>query len=97
MNVKTIPGQEERQDTAASVGEPWVTLVWNDPVTTMNYVVYVFESYFGFSERHAHRLMMQVHSEGKAVVSTGGREKVEMDVQAMHSFGLWATMQRSGE
>ena len=97
MNVKTIPGQEVRQDTGASVGEPWVTLVWNDPVTTMNYVVYVFESYFGFSERHAHRLMMQVHSEGKAVVSTGGREKVEMDVQAMHSFGLWATMQRSGE
>ena len=97
MNVKTIPGQETWQDTDAAVAEPWVTLVWNDPVTTMSYVVYVFESYFGFSEQEAHRLMMQVHTEGKAVVSTGGREKVEVDVQAMHGYGLWATMQRSGE
>ena len=38
--------------------------------------------------------MMQVHMEGKAIVSAGGRESMERDVQAMHSYGLWATLDR---
>jgi ATP-dependent Clp protease adaptor protein ClpS len=80
-----------------SLADTWVTLVWNDPVNLMTYVSYVFESYFGYSQSKAKALMLQVHHEGRAVVSSGGREKVEVDVQAMHEFGLWATMQRSGE
>jgi ATP-dependent Clp protease adaptor protein ClpS len=81
----------------ASLSDTWVTLVWNDPVNLMSYVTYVFESYFGYSQSKAKKLMLQVHHEGRAVVSSGGREKIEVDVQAMHEFGLWATMQRSGE
>ena len=38
--------------------------------------------------------MMQVHTEGKAVVSTGSREEMERDVQAMHEYGLWATLRQ---
>lgn len=97
MTVKTTPKQATDIEADVKSAEPWVTLVWNDPINLMNYVAYVFESYFGYSQRKAHTLMMQVHQDGHAVVSTGGREKVEMDVQAMHSFGLWATMKRSGE
>lgn len=78
------------------LADTWVTIVWNDPVNLMTYVSYVFESYFGYSVVEAERLMMQVHEEGKAVVSSGGRERVERDVQAMHDYGLWATMQRAG-
>ena len=73
---------------------PWVTIVWNDPVNLMSYVAYVFRSYFGYPEQKAERLMMQVHKEGRAVVSSGTREAMEVDVQAMHGFGLWATLQR---
>ncbi|WP_251153372.1 ATP-dependent Clp protease adapter ClpS [Cellulosimicrobium sp. Marseille-Q4280] len=76
---------------------PWVTLVWNDPVNLMSYVAYVFESYFGYPTSRANELMLQVHHEGRAAVSTGTRERMEVDVQAMHGFGLWATMQRSDE
>ena len=75
--------------------KPWVTLVWNDPVNLMSYVSYVFESYFTYSPDQARHLMLQVHHEGRAVVSAGSRERMEVDVQAMHSFGLWATMQRA--
>jgi ATP-dependent Clp protease adaptor protein ClpS len=28
------------------------------------------------------------------VVSSGSREEMERDVQAMHEYGLWATMDR---
>ena len=73
---------------------PWVTIVWNDPVNLMSYVAYVFRSYFGYPEQKAERLMRQVHKEGRAVVSSGTREAMEVDVQAMHGFGLWATLQR---
>jgi ATP-dependent Clp protease adaptor protein ClpS len=68
---------------------PWMTVVWNDPVNLMSYVVYVFRTYFGFSREKAERLMLQVHNEGRAVVATGNREEMERHVEAMHEFGLW--------
>jgi len=74
---------------------PWVTVVWNDPVNLMSYVSYVFRSYFGFTRQEAERLMLQVHNEGKAVVASGTREEMERHVEAMHDFGLWASLTKS--
>lgn len=87
------------EQPAATTGAPdaWVTIVWNDPVNLMSYVTYVFRTYFGYPQAKAERLMHQVHEEGRAVVSTGNRERMEVDVQAMHSAGLWATMQRADD
>lgn len=73
----------------------WVCIVWNDPINLMNYVSYVFMTYFKYSKEKAETLMLQVHNDGKAVVSSGSREEMEKDVNAMHSFGLWATLQKS--
>ena len=72
---------------------PWVTIVWNDPVNLMSYVTYVFVEHFGYSKKKAEKLMMEVHEDGRSVVSTGTREEMERDVQAMHEYGLWATME----
>ncbi len=74
---------------------PWVTIVWDDPVNLMSYVTFVFTDYFKYSKAKANRLMLLVHNEGKAVVSSGSREEMERDVQAMHSYGLWATLQKT--
>lgn len=89
----------ERTETVEStvLDSPWVTIVWNDPVNLMNYVAYVFRSYFGFSKAEANRRMMQVHQDGRAVVATGSREEMERHVEAMHDFGLWATLQKASE
>jgi ATP-dependent Clp protease adaptor protein ClpS len=76
---------------------PWITLVWNDPVNEMNYVAWVFTTYFGFSKSEARKRMLQVHNEGKAVVATGPREQMEQHVYAMHGYGLWATLQKDDE
>ncbi|MDN5598963.1 MAG: ATP-dependent Clp protease adapter ClpS [Brachybacterium sp.] len=97
------PGTESLTDPAGSVQTtvetdgPWCAVVWNDPVNLMSYVEFVFRSYFGFSHLVAEQLMMQVHEEGSAVVSRGSRERAETDVQAMHSFGLQATLEKAGE
>ncbi len=96
MPLQTLPEQDVRVEEEAGADRPWVTIVWNDPVNLMTYVSYVFRSYFGYAAAEADRLMRQVHEEGRAVVSTGNREQMEVDVQAMHGFGLWATMQQGG-
>ena len=83
----------ERPAESALTG--WVTIVWDDPVNLMSYVTHVFTTYFGYPEPKAGRLMLQVHNEGKAVVSSGTREQMESDVDAMHSYGLWATLEKS--
>ncbi|QXC63530.1 ATP-dependent Clp protease adapter ClpS [Aquihabitans sp. G128] len=73
---------------------PWIVLVWNDPINTMEYVALVFRKLFGYSKAKAERLMLDVHEKGRAVVSSGPREKAEIDVFRLHEHGLWATMQQ---
>jgi ATP-dependent Clp protease adaptor protein ClpS len=80
-----------------SLDGPWVCIVWNDPVNLMSYVTFVFKQYFGYSQEKAESLMMAVHQVGKAVVSAGGRDEMERDATAMHSYGLWATVHNDGE
>lgn len=74
--------------------QPWTTVVWNDPINLMSYVTYVFQSYFGYPKEKAEKLMLDVHQAGRATVSSGSREEMERDAAAMHSYGLWATLQR---
>jgi ATP-dependent Clp protease adaptor protein ClpS len=94
--AKTRPGTREETGvkTVDATDAPWVTIVWDDPVNLMTYVTYVFQKLFGYSEPHATKLMLQVHNEGKAVVSAGSRESMEVDVSKLHAAGLWATLQQ---
>ncbi|MHB8245494.1 MAG: ATP-dependent Clp protease adapter ClpS [Acidimicrobiales bacterium] len=78
------------------IDRPWLVIVWNDPINLMSYVTFVFQKLFGYSKAKAHRLMMDVHTKGRAVVSSGARERAEMDVARLHQHGLWATMEQSG-
>ncbi|HEY3210109.1 MAG TPA: ATP-dependent Clp protease adapter ClpS [Actinomycetota bacterium] len=73
---------------------PWLVIVWNDPINLMSYVTWVFQKLFGYSLQKATKLMMDVHTKGKAIVSSGTREKAEFDTYRLHAHGLWATMQR---
>jgi ATP-dependent Clp protease adaptor protein ClpS len=97
VSAAPSPVEVERPDSDEVVlpDLPWMTIVWNDPVNLMSYVAYVFRSYFGYGRNKAEKLMLQVHHEGKAVVSNGSREEMERDVQAMHEYGLWATLQKA--
>ena len=80
--VGIAPVELERPDTefVTALDVPWIT--------------YVFMTHFGYSREHAQKLMTDVHTAGRAVVSNGSREEMERDVAAMHSYGLWATLQK---
>ncbi len=86
--------EEPTTDIVVDQDRPWVVIVWNDPINLMQYVTMILQKLFGFSKEKAHRLMMDVHLKGKAVVSTGPRDKAELDVFRLHEHGLWATMQQ---
>lgn len=93
--MTTAPRHDEFGDIQVDLDRPWNLVVWNDPVNLMTYVVYVFRKLFGFSKEKATRLMLQVHNDGRAIVATGPREKMEMDCFRLHGHGLWATMERA--
>ncbi|MDQ2782491.1 MAG: ATP-dependent Clp protease adapter ClpS [Actinomycetota bacterium] len=90
QSTSTIERVEER----LQLDVPWITLVWNDPVNLMSYVTYVFETYFGYPRSKAEKLMLDVHTKGKAVVSNGTLEEMERDTEALHGYGLWATFEK---
>ena len=96
ISASLAPVKERSTETVEELEPdvPWITLVWNDPVNLMSYVTYVFETYFGYPRTKAEKLMLDVHTKGKAVVAHGSREEMEHDTEAMHGFGLWATFEK---
>src|SRR3982750_4372020 len=84
----------EESGAAADPDRPWITVVWNDPINLMSYVTHVFMSVFGYPKPKAEKLMLDVHHKGRAVVSSGTRERMELDVHTLHGYGLWATLEQ---
>jgi len=94
VETKPVETWSPSDDTTVEPDYPWIVLVWNDPVNLMAYVTFVLQKVFGYSRDKAERLMLDVHTKGRAVVSSGPREKAELDVFRLHEHGLWATMQQ---
>jgi len=100
--VETAPVETEPDiagstdlDESFSTDKPWLVIVWNDPINLMSFVTFVFQKLFGYSKEKATQLMLDVHHKGRAVVSSGTRERAELDVYRLHEHGLWATMEQS--
>ncbi len=93
MTIAT-PVQLPDSDIDLDVDRAWNVIVWDDPVNLMDYVVYVFQKLFGYSEAKATKLMLEVHNEGRSVVVSGPREKAEIDCHRLHHYGLWATIEK---
>jgi ATP-dependent Clp protease adaptor protein ClpS len=95
VSTSVAPVELDRPDTEDVVrpDRPWLVIVWNDPINLMSYVTFVFQKLFGYSHQKATTLMLDVHHKGKAIVSSGHREKAEFDTYRLHAHGLWATMQ----
>ena len=94
VETKPVETWSPSDDTTVEPDYPWIVLVWNDPVNLMAYVTFVLQKVFGYSRDKAERLMLDVHTKGRAVVSSGPREKAELDVFRLHEHGLWATLQQ---
>jgi ATP-dependent Clp protease adaptor protein ClpS len=97
MQAMSEPGllDAPEADLLESLDLPWLVVVHNDPVNLMSYVAMVFRRIFGWTRERAERHMMEVHTKGRSVVWSGGREQAEHFVQQLHSFLLLATLEKS--
>ena len=95
--AQTAPVEAERPslDESPVTDTPWLVIVWYDPINLMSFVTFVFQKIFGYSKEKATKLMLDVHHKGRAVVSSGTRERAELDVYRLQEHGLWATMEQS--
>ncbi len=91
MTLPAVSGDTDT-DAVVSADAPWVTIVWNDPVNLMSYVTYVFQTLLGHPRPTAHKLMLDVHHQGRATVAGGTREAMETVATQLHAAGLWATI-----
>lgn len=81
-----------RESTALDV--PWNVVVHDDPVNTIEYVIWVLRKIFGYPEDRARALTLEVHESGRSVVWTGEREKAEFYTQQIQSFQLRVSMEK---
>ncbi|MBM3880484.1 MAG: ATP-dependent Clp protease adapter ClpS [Verrucomicrobia bacterium] len=72
----------------------YLVVCWNDPVNLMVYVTHVFQVVFGWNRPKAEHHMLQVHRQGKSVLSRETLERAEFYVHQLQKYGLQATMER---
>lgn len=91
------PDTDRNVDTSTDTRHdlPWDVIVWDDPVTLMSYVVWVFKKVLGVGEAVATKLMLEVHNAGRALVASQPREQAEFTLQRLHAHGLQATIQQA--
>lgn len=72
-------------------------VLWNDDHNTMDHVITALIKVLdGVDLQRAVQLMMTAHSQGSAYVATAPRERAELYREGLESFGLTATLERSG-
>lgn len=87
-------GRDEQTDPKETAEPGYLVICWDDPVNLMGYVTHVFQVVFGWAKQKAEFHMLQVHNQGKSVLTRESLEKAEHYVHQLHRYSLHATMER---
>ncbi len=80
------------------VKEPgYLVICWNDPINLMSYVTHVFQTVFGWERKRAEKHMLEVHEQGKSVLTRDSFEKAEFYVHQLQKYSLQATLEPVGD
>jgi ATP-dependent Clp protease adaptor protein ClpS len=92
---EVMPDIDQEGQTRSESGlEPgYLVICWNDPVNFMDYVTHVFQVVFGWPRQKAEVHMLQVHEQGKSVLTRESMEKAEHYVHQLQKYSLHATME----
>lgn len=86
--------EQEKSATRESLEPGYLVICWNDPVNLMDYVTHVFQVVFGWAREKAEQHMLQVHQNGKSVLTRDSMEKAEHYVHQLQRYSLHATMEK---
>lgn len=87
------PVIEPETRSADDLAPTYFVICWNDPVNLMAYVTHVFMKIFGWEKTKAQKHMLEVHEQGKSVLTREGAEKAEFYVHQLQQYKLQATME----
>jgi len=93
--MSAIATPETETVIGSQLAQPWNVIIHNDPVNLMSYVAHVIRKIFGYPEKKAKELMIQVHEQGRCIAWSGAREQAEHYVRELHSYQLLATLQKA--
>jgi len=88
--------QEQKTDEKSQLEPGYLVICWNDPVNYMDDVTQVFQRVFGWPRKKAEFHMLQVHEQGKSVLTRESLEKAEHYVHQLQKHSLHATMELDG-
>ena len=77
---------EEEVAVEVWLAPPWRVILHDDPVTTMDFVVWLLQHLFHKPTEEAVRLMLEVHTRGTGVAAVCARERAELYVEQVHSL-----------
>ena len=87
-------GLEDKTDSEVDLEPGYLVICWDDPVNLMDYVTHVFQVVFGWAKQKAEVHMLQVHNQGKSVLTRESMERAEHYVHQLQKYSLHATMER---
>ena len=87
-------GKEEETGSKSALEPGCLVICWNDPVNLMDYVTHVFQIVFGWRRQKAELHMLQVHNQGKSVLTRDSMELAEHYVHQLQRYSLHDTMER---
>jgi ATP-dependent Clp protease adaptor protein ClpS len=87
-------GPEKKTDEKTGLEPGYLVVCWNDPVNFMDYVTHVFQKVFGWKKTKAEHHMLEVHNQGRSVLTRESLEKAEHYVHQLQKYSLHATMER---
>ena len=90
MSMHPEGAVRERSDEKIRTPKLYRVALLNDDYTTMEFVVAVLEEVFRKSPAEAYRLMMQVHTQGRAVCGAYTYEVAETKVGAVRELAAQA-------
>ena len=76
--------QERKQETKTP--KMYSVVMLNDDYTTMEFVISILEGVFGKNPAEAFRLMMQVHTQGRAICGTYTHEVAETKADTIRAL-----------
>ena len=85
---------DEETDPEEGLEPGYLVVCWDDPVNLMDYVTHVFQVVFGWPKPKAEHHMLQVHNQGKSVLTRESMERAEHYVHQLQKYTLHATMER---
>ena len=92
--VLPAPETIEKSKPKESLEKGYLVICWDDPINLMDYVTHVFQKVFGWNKTKAEFHMLQVHNDGKSVLTRESLERAEHYAHQLQRYSLQATIER---